>query len=87
MHDLAALVFEKAHEKYLSQEHVAMLEHMTPEEQEATFQKEIRKVLCINLGVILFGAVVIGHIEHWSAVDSFYWACVTATTVGYAFSL
>lgn len=34
-------------------------------------------------GLILFGALVVGSIEGWTAVESVYWAVVTLTTVGY----
>lgn len=32
--------------------------------------------------IIILGQIV-GHIEKWSAFDSFYWAFITAFTVGY----
>jgi len=32
---------------------------------------------------IVVGASVVGTIEHWSWIDSFYWSIVTLTTVGY----
>ena len=35
------------------------------------------------LFLIVFGASVVGNIEGWSWIDSFYWATVTLTTVGY----
>ena len=32
------------------------------------------------VAVLTTGAVVIGLVEHWSAINSLYWACVTITT-------
>lgn len=32
--------------------------------------------------LLLVGSIVVGLIEGWSAIDSFYWAVVTLTTVG-----
>jgi len=35
------------------------------------------------IAFIVVGASVVGTIEHWSWIDSFYWSIVTLTTVGY----
>ncbi len=35
------------------------------------------------IGLVVLGASVVGTIEGWSWIDSFYWAIVTLTTVGY----
>ena len=35
------------------------------------------------IAFIVVGATVVGTIEQWSWIDSFYWAIVTLTTVGY----
>jgi voltage-gated potassium channel len=83
INSIAQAVFEKAHEKYMRKEHVVELEHMTSEMQTATFHFEVQKVIGINLCIILVGAAFIGFNEEWEIVDALYWACVTATTVGY----
>ena len=40
-------------------------------------------MLALLLGVIVILGVVIGRLEKWSALDSMYFAFITATTVGY----
>jgi hypothetical protein len=35
------------------------------------------------VGLVVLGASVVGSLEGWSWIDSFYWAIVTLTTVGY----
>ena len=57
-------------------------------EKTKTFMSEtsIGQMLSVFLpfcGLILFGALVVGCIEGWTAVESIYWAVVTLTTVGY----
>jgi len=34
------------------------------------------------VAMVIIGSVIVGHIERWSWVDSFYWCVMTGTSVG-----
>lgn len=39
--------------------------------------------ICLFFIVTLIGAAIIGSIENWNFLDSFYMSVMTATTIGY----
>lgn len=60
--------------------------HATEKTKVFMSETSIGRMLSVFLpfcGLILFGALVVGSIEGWTAVESVYWAVVTLTTVGY----
>jgi hypothetical protein len=60
--------------------------HATEKTKAFMSETSIGRMLSVFLpfcGLILFGALVVGSIEGWTAVESVYWAVVTLTTVGY----
>ena len=45
--------------------------------------KEYRDLLITSSMILLIGAVVYHYLEGWDFVDSFYFAIITLTTIGY----
>lgn len=43
----------------------------------------VKELLAIYVGILLAAALAYGYFEHKPLMDSIWWACVTATTVGY----
>lgn len=43
----------------------------------------IKELLAIYAGLLILAAVAYSAFEHKPLIDSLWWACVTATTVGY----
>lgn len=47
------------------------------------FINSVRELLAIYIGVLIAAAVAYSLFEHKPFIESLWWACVTATTVGY----
>ena len=54
---------------------------MEPDERAQTLP--VMKALCVVVFFTTVGAFSMMYIERWNAMDAFYWAVVTVTTVGY----
>lgn len=46
-------------------------------------EPEMRAIVSMTLVILILGTVFYHNVEHWGWVDSFYFAVITLTTVGY----
>jgi len=46
-------------------------------------RKSLQQCVAAFLGILVAGAAIVGSIEGWDWRKSFYWSCVTFTSVGY----
>jgi hypothetical protein len=76
---------EEEQEKYLID--VAMQADREQIEKLEQDRKErvgkIAKICLPVTGTLLLGAIAFAYLEDWSAIQSFYWAVITAASVGY----
>jgi voltage-gated potassium channel Kch len=80
---LSEFTFQEYHKKVNNDAHIIAVEAMAPAERARLHNFEIQKLVAMNVGLMLSGAVFVRFNEGWSMIDSLYWSVVTSTTVGY----
>jgi len=67
----------------MSVEHVKRIHLQSFDDDFEQLRRNAISSAFLVLILLVVGSVVMHFVEGWHAVDSFYWACVTITTVGY----